>query len=581
MRKILFGTFCVAVAVLFFSCGSVPKAEQPPAESHTEAVYEADPSEAVSIAVPGRKNRSFFNGIDSDVVSDVEIGSPDRLRSAFTMLKKDSDSYAENEKVLLNVAAAIMQIVWRSEKFTADIPAADSSTPYMGAIESARNGVYDEITGNNDFLTKVLPSLVLITSETRSDYYERSEADLKSAIEENGDSALATYLLGTLYKRMKRYDDAVAAFEKSAGIASDCFEPLFALAQMKMLSGNAKSALSDAETLLHQYDGNRDLLKLAAEAAFAAGNYDDAEQYVARVLQQESDNSYYILFRAKILVHKGDYIKAASLLDVYARTDAVSRDYLLLRAKVQKDWNRNNMAALATIEQALRFYPDDTEIILTAAEISSQTGMKVGGKGARELAEQILQIDPKNVSALQIQIEEMRQAKNYSGAYKASSTLMSLPNVPADAVYTHIAICLAARRTDEAWQRASELYNDTPHDEQVLQSYIQVLVSTGRRQEAERMIAQQMSSANARMKSFLYYQHSYLVSSEDAVLTDLRSSLTSNPRNKDALMRLYEIYYAKKEYRKAQYYLKQVVALSPGDESLLELNRDLERLLSR
>ena len=326
---------------------------------------------------------------------------------------------------------------------------------------------------------------------------------------------------------------------------------------------------------------DKEVLKLAAEVAFAAREYDDAEQYVARVLQQESDNAYYILLRAKILVSKGDYIKAASLLDVYARTDSTSRDYLLLRAKVQKDWNRNNTAALATIEQALTLYPDDDEIILAAAEIASQTGMKVGGKSARELAEQILRNNPENVSALQIQILELQQAKNYADAYRASSALMKLRNVPPDAVYTHISICLSSKHADEAWQRVSELYGDKPHDEQVLQSYIQVLVSTGRKQEAERMIAQQLPSANARMKSFLYYQHSYLVSSQDSVLSDLRSSLTSNPRNKDALMRLYEIYYGKKEYRKAQYYLKQVVALSPGDESLLELNRDLERLLNR
>ena len=95
------------------------------------------------------------------------------------------------------------------------------------------------------------------------------------------------------------------------------------------------------------------------------------------------------------------------------------------------------------------------------------------------------------------------------------------------------------------------------------------------------MIAQQLNGANARMKSFLFYERSFLASSEDALLSDLRSSLTSNPRNKDALMRLYQVYFNKKEYRKAQYYLKQVVALTPGDENLLVLNRDLDKLLAR
>jgi uncharacterized protein HemY len=134
---------------------------------------------------------------------------------------------------------------------------------------------------------------------------------------------------------------------------------------------------------------------------------------------------------------------------------------------------------------------------------------------------------------------------------------------------------------DEAWDLASRLYSEQPGDEAVVQSYIHVLVSTGRSQEASRIISQQLSSANARMKSFLFYERSFLETTEDAILGDLRSSLTSNPRNKDALMRLYQVYYYKREYRKAQYYLKQVVALSPGDENLLVLNRDLDTLLAR
>ncbi|MBQ7158058.1 MAG: tetratricopeptide repeat protein, partial [Treponema sp.] len=384
-----------------------------------------------------------------------------------------------------------------------------------------------------------------------------------------------------LYRRMGKYESAVAAFNAAAEGAPDCFEISYALAMTKMQTGDERGAERDAQKLLDSYGNNRDLLKLAAEASYAAGDLSMAEQYVARVLQQENDNAYYILFRAKILVKKGDYIKAASLLDVYARTDTVSRDYLVLRAKVQKDWNRNNTAALSTIEQALLLYPDDTEIVLAAAELSSQTGAKVAGKTAAELANQILENDPKNISALQIKIAEMQQLHNYTGAYKASSVLMTLQPVPDEAVHTHVAICLLSNHKDEAWDLASRLYSEKPGDNEVVQTYIHTLVNTDRTQDANRMIAQYLPSSNARMKSFLYYERSYLAVSEDAVLGDLRSSLTSNPRNKDALMRLYQIYFNKKEYRKAQYYLKQVVALTPGDENLLVLNRDLDKLLAR
>jgi len=66
---------------------------------------------------------------------------------------------------------------------------------------------------------------------------------------------------------------------------------------------------------------------------------------------------------------------------------------------------------------------------------------------------------------------------------------------------------------------------------------------------------------------------------EEGALADLRSSLISNPRNDDALFRLYELYFNKKDYRKAQYYLRQVVAINPNDNSVKQLNEALTKLM--
>ena len=81
------------------------------------------------------------------------------------------------------------------------------------------------------------------------------------------------------------------------------------------------------------------------------------------------------------------------------------------------------------------------------------------------------------------------------------------------------------------------------------------------------------------MKSFFYYRRSFLDVSQEDSLADLRSSLIANPRNTDALFRLYEIYYERRDYRKAQYYLKQVVALEPNDTEMRKLNEELSKLI--
>ncbi len=582
MKRGLSCTFAAAVsALIMVSCGSVPKntalSEQ---QNRSEVPFEADPSSAVSIAMPKRE-KSFFSGVSAEAVAAVENGSPQAIRKAWSLIRVDAANYSEQQKILLNVASSIMKIVWTSETSNMDSPSVSTPNPYMGAVDSARQGIYDLSTGSNDFLTIVLPSLVLVTSDSRNDYYGESRMALNTAIELNKDSVLALYLSGVLYRKTGDNEKALTDFQKAASLSSDTTEIDLAVADCLYKLERYQESLEIAARILEKDSYNKAALKLCAESSFALGKLDECSLYVARVLQQEPENSYYMLFRAKILIQKGDYIRAASLLDVYARTDSTSRNYLVLRAKVQKDWNKNTLSAFQTMEKALQLYPDDNEIILTAASLAFETRNPINGLDAGELAAQILEKEPDNVNALEIQVKELVQKKQWEKAYQVSKNLCQLKNSPSSAVFTHISICLSAGRKDEAWNTISSLYSKNPSDENTVQTYLKVLVSTGRGAEASRIIESQLPGANAKMKSFLLYERSFLAVREDAALTDLRSSLTANPRNKDALFRLYQIYFNKKEYRKAQYYLKQVVALSPSDDSLLKLNSELETLLSK
>ena len=74
------------------------------------------------------------------------------------------------------------------------------------------------------------------------------------------------------------------------------------------------------------------MLKQKAYIAFAEKKYDDAEVYVARVLQQTPNDLSFLLFRAKIFVEKKDYIHATTLLDMYARQNDDDLEYLLLHS---------------------------------------------------------------------------------------------------------------------------------------------------------------------------------------------------------------------------------------------------------
>ncbi|MBP3773499.1 MAG: tetratricopeptide repeat protein [Treponema sp.] len=540
---------------------------------------QAQSSEAVKIAVPVRHENTYFSSVDQESLAAVEKGSPDSLKFAITRLKRGKDFENENSRVLHYIAVSIMQLCWKSENFSEDTTGQNVKNDYTGAVSSSRNGFYDPPSVPTDFLSYALPSLVLVASETRSDYYAMAQASLMKALSMNPDSLFANYLFGVLCRRQGDFKRANEYFGRTYDMASSCYECAFAYAQSFMELDDPSTAFTLGERLLKSYPQDKELLKLCAQSAFDAGDFTNAELYGSRVLQLEPENSYYLLFRARILVNKGEYIRAASLLDAYARKDSTSRDYLVLRFTVQKNWNRNTAAALATIENALSLYPEDKEIILAAASLASETGSKIGGLSGEELSSRILQKEPDNFEALQIKIQSMVASRKWKEAYDSSSELLKKEDVPNSVLFNHIKICLSAGKKDEAWRYASKLYGENPSSEETVQAYIDTLVSTGRTAEASRLINQLLPNSSSKMKSFLYYERSFISSTESAILADLRSSFTANPRNSDALFRLYRIYYNKKEYRKAQYYLKQVVALSPKDESLLKLNQELEALL--
>lgn len=532
-----------------------------------------------SIKVPAGKNqRQFFAKVNPAVLYNVQKGSPEALREAMSLLRQKSGEYDESEKILALVSAEIMKLVWPSEKVTWDIPSVSSDNSYTGAISSVRQGVFDSSTGNVDFLATLLPALVIVNNSSDSSVYESCENAIKAALELQSDSVLADYLLGILYEKKQNFAGAEEYLALAYQGTSKNTE--INLAYSRVLRANGK--LAEASKILNSMDtGSNDIavLKQNAYIAFDGGDYESAELFVARVLQQTPNDLEFLLFRAKILIEKKDYIHAVSLLDVYARQDSSSIDYLVLRARVQLDWSKNTTAASETVEKALQMYPDNLDALMFAARISSETDSPVAGKYADELAARVLEKRPGNQEAMTYALDGLIQRENWKEAYTASRNLISLGNVSPEVVEKYVNVCLKLGKNSEAFEYAKTRYEANPSDEVLLQSYILAYSKVGNRDAVLKYIDSLMNSSSSKVKSYLYYRRSFLQLTEEKALADLRSSLIANPRNSDALFRLYELYYDKQDYRKAQYYLRQVVAINPNDSSFKKLNEALTKLI--
>lgn len=580
-RKIIFSSF-LPLSFFIFSCASAPKNSK---AKEVHDVYDPDDFgvaiDVGEIEIKRNKNYKFFSKIDEEVMSLVEYGSPDSIRRAFGELKKDetSDLPVEQEKVLCFILKSIMEMVWPSEVFDIENITDITQNAYTGAINSAKNQIYDLSTGNGDFLAVILPSLVIVQTSDVSSFYTDSKNALGLALQKNPDSVLANYLLGMLYFKNGEKKNALSFFKKAWGNSSENLETNYAYIKCLYDERKYKDAKGILNSAMLRFSQNISIMKLKAKVDFALGDYNGAEDSINRVLQKDPNDLEAFLFRAKILIEKEDYIHAASLLDVYARHDNSSKEYLLLRARIQLEWSRNVPAVIETVSKALINYPQDKDVILFAAKVCNTTKNKINGKSCSQFAQDVLEKDPEDTEAIRYAIEGFASEKKWETAYSYSSEYLKKNDDSLQMIFNHIEICLALGKIDEAWNVVLPLYKKNPKDEQVLQSYISVLSKTSRSAEAVSLINELLSSSSSKMKSYLYYMRSILQTKESDRLSDLRSSIIANPRNSDSLFSLYEVYFKKQDYRKAQYYLKQVVALCPNDAYVLKLNEELSDLM--
>ena len=610
-RMLLIPLLLFSVLCLFFSCASdgdaadnlpvpvrevtpeIEPAPSAPAPASTAARQEtpAEPvtpvvttpksqTEPAAVTLPTVKQKnSYFENINADILNNAMKGSPASLRTAAAALQKNDESaYTEEERVLLYVMASIMKYAWSSETVTWTVPSSLPDNDYTAAVDSVKMGVYDTSAGNADFFTLVIPSLLLCTQKDRTGFFNDSKKALDEAYTKYKDSVLLHYLYGLLYSRQGKSTDAMIEFEIAYTLDITCFETSCAAANAFIAEGRMDDAKSISDRLYVVSPSNVEVLKLCAQTSYASGDMNSAEMFVAQILQREPDNTEYVLFRAKILYNKGEYIKVSSLLDVYAKTNRTNRDYLLLKAKLLLNWNKNAASAASVVQDALTRYPNDEEVILLAAEIASETGNLIGGKTATELVAPVLKSNPGNPAALKVKVTEAIREESWYDAYEASSILLASDGSD-EVKLLHVETCLNTARVTEASAIIRELYEKNNMNESVLEYYIKVLIAEGNTTQAIAIIEKRLPSASAKLKSILYYERSQLQTSSDKTLADLRSSLTSNPRNRNALFALYSYYLDAGDYRKAQYYLKQVLALNPSDQIVIELNNQLDVVL--
>ncbi|MGP1587853.1 MAG: tetratricopeptide repeat protein [Treponemataceae bacterium] len=575
--------FPVSLILIVFSfcCKSVPRESADTASNGAEgSLVSLGSGEKLSIP-GGRMADSAFSSIDYEIVRQVEIGTVKSLKSALASLHQADQNYTAEQAILMNIISMLMQVLYPQEKISWPIPDALSDELYMPILASVEKGIYDFNSGNKDFFSLMMPSLVLLTAPAVKNYYKEAEVSLNKALQKNSSSFVGYFLRGLLSYRMKNFENALAFFQKAYEIDESYGTLNKYYADILIKLGKNDLAAELTGKLLDSDPTNIEWLKISAYSCINRGDWEKAEPYIMRALQQQPDNPEFILLRAKILMSKGEYLNVSSLLDVYARTNSTSKDYLLLRATLQRDWNKNLSSAAATITEAINLYPHDVDVMLFLVSLMVNSSQKISNRNSGEILEEILEKDPNNVQAQKLKVILLSNSEQWNEAYQLSSVIVKADDCPEDLILMYIKICLKLNKAQEV-RKILPTLNKISTDKSVYDLVvIQVLILEDNKSEALRQInAALTKDYGNNVKSSFYYEKARISSDGEQKLASLRASLTLNPRNFDSLFALYEYYFSRKDYRKSQYYLKQTVALNPQNQKLIELSSQIEKLLN-
>ncbi|MGP1594546.1 MAG: tetratricopeptide repeat protein [Treponema sp.] len=518
---------------------------------------------------------------DPLIKSYMEIGSPAGIRMAITRLYDTIQGMTKVKVRDTAFASRLMQFLYPLEPLQWQPIRFNEPNVYLDALTKVEQGIYPAELGTNSFWETIIPTFILVKGSGIHEYSSIIENRLSHAQTLNADSVLPPYLLGLLYEYTHRLSEAETAYQTAWQRDNSCYPAGIQYVQILLLRNKAAKAFETAAALYDRYPKSMRIQILFADAAIEAGNRQQAEPIVQELLQQENSLQEALFLKVRIYIEKKEYIPALTLLDGYAKKNKTEKKYLLLRARIFSEWSKNTGEAKRYLEKAEQLYPQSLDVLLACAQLCFNTNDTINGKTVNDFIHSLLAQDNENSAALKILVQQDIMQERWEYAFKRAEYLYTL--VPSEEHrLLYIQTCIGIKNWHYAAAAAQEAYmqTDKPSDA-ITAFYLEALYGKNDYAAMHTVIQKKLAGARSGLKAVLYYYQAVLENNREKKLGLLRLSLLSNPRNEKTLYALHEWYYTVRDYRKAQYYLQQVLALNPKNGYYVKQSEKLNRLLAK
>ncbi len=613
VTRLLVAGLCIACAGAPAPSAPAPSAPAPSAPAQAQGEPLADKTRGAAAADAGTALKPTATPLSPALAERraiefaIVLASPKSLSEAFSLIGTSKALKLDEARSLAWIAARIAGLVYpeaAEELVPADLrnQGETPATPlarFAGEAAAGRPGTPEPALEGQP-LAELVPALALFRSESR-ETARRALEGLERFARLGAVSALPGIVRGLDAERRKDWQGALGFYAEALSVAGDAYPASAGRARAFLATNRPAEALAELDAALSLRPSASDyatLRRARAEAYYRLGRFAEAEPLVIGVLREDPLDSGFVLMRAHLLTRARAYQQALPLLDAYATVDPGNRRYLLLRTLVAEGLKSRD-EALKWARRGLTAYPDDPEFLAAAARLlfAAPLSLKLELRDAalaegRELARRTLdagRVEPGSTLApleAQLKGEAIAEAARLLlldavARYDWTTALSLLDRAKTAPGFDARALSGLVLRKSGEWGRALEeaaaWYREAPESEEAIAAYARALIGAKSDKAAQELITRHLAGKTSpSFRSTLLYLQGVLAKNEEAALGFFRSSLVENADNGEALVAMYDLYYRRKEYQRARFYLKQALAIAPEDPELKRRARELE-----
>lgn len=474
----------------------------------------------------------------------IRFGTPDSIREGVDILTDSPAINSEAGERLAFAGWAIHTLVYPRIEFSPEVREPEDGDNLLSLYRDAERGEFSPFLESWDvFLEIVITSLAVLKSDN-PDILTLGGLAAQSALGQDVESVLPSYVLGVVAEKEGRFEDAVSRYTDALGTGSSCYPAREGLVRILIEQRRYEAALEQLDALIEEFPRRQDIAFSRAEVLNSLGRYEDVREAVRAIEERfggEVDRGRVLLLEAQRLLGMNKPREALNVLEPVTGDETVSADVLAAAGRAA--------AGAGELDAAVRY-------LRRAVEGGD------AGPATRELLFRTAVNAEMWDTALPL-VENVL-TRNSSRAVRFAAARLYLET----------------GAVAESLELSGPLYEEYPDNPEFLLIYIRGLMLANRGTEALPIIERGLGFIGDRqIRSTLHYLAGRLYGSRDRRIEAFQAALFENMKNSNALIALSDEFAAIGEYLKAYRYMTQARALLPDNDSVRLRIEELEALI--